>query len=94
MSSELTYSEDQIVTDDVPIFHVDLAGGTYKQPFKTLTHMWNVTKVLGDLYLGKRTKPYRMNFYIYRWLSSCSNHNRKMLMELRTRGLIVGYDDA
>lgn len=89
-----TYTDEEVLSTDTPIFQIDLTGASTPHPFKRLSHLITVTKVISDLYIGDRTKPYRMNFYVYRWLSSCSNRNRKTLMELRTRGLILGCDDA
>lgn len=91
----MNYTEEEVVKGEVPICVIDLAGAPRSEwPFKSLQHMIHVTSQVSYLYVGKRTKPYRMNFYAYRWLAKCSNHNRKLLMELRTRGLILGCDDA
>lgn len=89
-----TYTEAEVAANTAPIFSLDLTGPAREWPFNSFTHMFSVTGVVGDLYLGRRTKPYRMNFYVYRWLSKCSEYNRKLLMTLRTRGLILGCDDA
>lgn len=87
--------EEEVLGDATPICVIDLSGAPrHEFPFRSLKHLMTVTDVISGLYVGRRTKPYRMNFYAYRWLSKCSNHNRKLLMELRTRGLILGCDDA
>ena len=72
------------------VFAINLASRyELSRSFNSLQHMLNTCTLLGNLWKGKRTKPYRISEGAYRYLYES---NKTVLDYLERRGLLIVPD--